>query len=156
MSNIAGIFIRSAASSDIPQLADLLSLLFAQEADFTPDTERQTRALRLIINQPELGKILCAENKDGKIVGMVSLMFSISTAEGGPAVWLEDMVVHPEQRSCNIGTQLMESAISHAQAAGCTRISLLTDTDNHAALRFYQRAGFKPSRMQALRLMLRD
>jgi ribosomal protein S18 acetylase RimI-like enzyme len=156
MSNIAGIFIRSAASSDIPQLADLLSLLFAQEADFTPDTERQTRALRLIINQPELGKILCAENKDGKIVGMVSLMFTISTAEGGLAAWLEDMVVRPEQRGRDIGTLLLKTAIGQAKAAGCTRISLLADTDNHAALRFYQRAGFKDSKMRPLRLMLQD
>ena len=156
MSAKSSIIIRPAASADIPQLAKLLSLLFAQEADFTPHIERQTHALHLIIQQPELGRILCAEDNDGEIVGMVSVMFSISTAEGGPAAWLEDMVVHPEQRGLNIGTQLLQAAISQAQATGCTRVSLLTDKDNHAALRFYQRAGFITSHMLPLRIMLRD
>jgi ribosomal protein S18 acetylase RimI-like enzyme len=151
-----GIVIRSATPNDIPQLADLLSLLFAQEADFSPNIERQSRALHSIIEYPALGRILCAEDKNGDLIGMVSLMFSISTAEGGPAAWLEDMVVHPEQRGRKLGTQLLQTAINLARAADCTRITLLTDTDNHAALRFYQRAGFITSQMQPLRLMLRD
>ncbi|QFY44905.1 GNAT family N-acetyltransferase [Candidatus Methylospira mobilis] len=149
--------IRAATSCDIPQLADLLSLLFAQEADFIPNIERQTCALRLILDHPEAGRIFCAENgEDGSIVGMVSLMFSISTAEGGAAAWLEDMIVLPEQRGRHIGAYLLKTAVNHAKAAGCTRISLLTDEDNQIALRFYQRAGFKDSKMRPLRLTLRD
>jgi ribosomal protein S18 acetylase RimI-like enzyme len=146
--------IRPATANDIPQLAELLTLLFAQETDFYPDIERQTRALHLIMKQPESGRIICAEDENGRIIGMVSLMFSISTAMGGVVAWLEDMIVHPQQRGCSIGTQLLQAAIEHAKAAGCARISLLTDSDNLAALRFYQRSGFKGSAMRPLRLML--
>ena len=45
------LLIRRATLTDVPQLCELLTLLFAQEADFAPDPERQTRALNLIIGQ---------------------------------------------------------------------------------------------------------
>jgi hypothetical protein len=48
------ISIRPATQGDVAQLCELLAILFAQEADFTPDTDRQTRGLRLILEQPRL------------------------------------------------------------------------------------------------------
>ena len=62
--------------------SSLLPLLFAQEADFAPDADRQTAGLRLILDQPETGHIDCAVTADG-IIGMVSILFTVSTAEGG-------------------------------------------------------------------------
>jgi hypothetical protein len=78
------ISVRLAHINDVPRLCELLFLLFTQEADFQPDDEKQSRALRLIIEQPEVGRILCAIEGD-TIVGMVSLLYTISTAEGGRA-----------------------------------------------------------------------
>jgi GNAT superfamily N-acetyltransferase len=143
--------VRPAALADIDALAGLLSILFAQEADFIPDTKRQAQALRLIINQPDVGQILCATDEAG-IVGMVSILFTVSTAEGGRAAWLEDMVVRPDKRKQGIGVQLLNAAIRDAQNAGCRRIALLTDAANDAAMRFYQRTGFVRSQMIPFRL----
>ena len=148
------VHIREATLADVPQLSNLLTLLFSQEADFTPDVERQTTGLSLIIGQPEIGRIYCATTKTGNIVGMVSILYTVSTAEGGRAAWLEDMVVHPELRGGGIGEQLLQTAIVKARAAGCRRITLLTDAVNDRAIRFYGRAGFKPSAMVPLRLKL--
>jgi GNAT superfamily N-acetyltransferase len=145
--------IRPATAEDVPQLCGLLSLLFAQEADFIPDMERQSCGLRLIIGKPEIGQIFCAV-AGASIVGMVSILFTVSTAEGGPAAWLEDMVVHPTRRGQGIGERLLAEAISGARAAGCKRITLLTDTTNSSAMRFYGRAGFVQSRMVPFRLKL--
>jgi GNAT superfamily N-acetyltransferase len=145
--------IRQAVSSDIPQLGELLAELFAQEADFTPDAGRQKRALRFILDRPDSGRIYCA-TEAGLVVGMVMLLFTVSTAEGGPVAWLEDMVVGPGRRGHSIGRQLLSRAIGEARAAGCTRITLLTDATNHGAIRFYARAGFVRSAMIPLRLSL--
>lgn len=145
--------ITEATLADIPELARLLAILFAQEADFTPDRHRQQEGLRLIISQPGLGRIFVLRNTD-KLVGMVSVLFSISTALGGRVAVLEDMVVHPEARGSGLGTALLQHAITFAQTAGCLRISLLTDTDNTDALRFYARQGFVLSQMKTLRLAL--
>lgn len=145
--------IRQATLAEVPQLCDLLSLLFAQETDFTPNAGHQTRGLQLIIERPEVGRIFCA-TEQGAVVGMVSILFTVSTAEGGLAAWMEDMVVHPAWRGRRIGEQLLRAAMEKAREDGCSRITLLTGADNDGAIRFYRRAGFKRSSMIPLRLKL--
>ena len=150
---MSSLHIRAAEPEDIPRLADLLAILFAQEADFSPDRERQSRGLSAIIGNPEIGRIFCAVDR-GRIVGMVSILFTVSTAEGGRAAWLEDMIVDPDWRGQGAGSRLLKHALQEAKAAGCLRVSLLTDRTNEAAMRFYRRAGFEPSQMTPFRLRL--
>ena len=138
--------------TDVPQLADLLNLLFTQEADFTPDREKQERGLRLIIESAHVGVILAARDGD-QVVGMVSLLFTISTAEGGRVCWLEDMVVRPDRRGGGLGSRLLQSAIAYARSHSFSRITLLTDKLNAGAIRLYGRHGFIVSEMTAFRLM---
>jgi ribosomal protein S18 acetylase RimI-like enzyme len=153
--NLSGkILVRQATAADVPRLCELLALLFAQETDFQPDATRQAHGLQLIVGQPEVGRIFCATHGDS-IAGMVSILFTVSTAEGGRAAWLEDMIIHPSRRGQGIGDQLLRKAVSEAGAAGCRRISLLTDTNNGSAMRFYGRAGFVRSQMVPFRLSLR-
>lgn len=152
-SSLAQVRIRRAALADIPQLSALLGRLFAQEADFTPEPVRQVRGLRMLLKQPALGRIYCATEQQA-VVGMVSILFTVSTAEGGRAAWLEDMIVHPERRGQGVGERLLQEAIRRARAAGCTRLTLLTDASNHSAMRFYRRAGFVRSQMVPFRLSL--
>jgi GNAT superfamily N-acetyltransferase len=142
--------VRPATLADVPQLCELLLFLFAREADFKPDAECQTRGLRLILEQPDVGCIYCAIAGES-IIGMVSLLFTISTAEGGLAAWLEDMVVHPDWQKKGIGQLLLEEAINQARARGCCRLTLLTDSTNAPAIHFYERAGFLRSRMIPMR-----
>lgn len=143
--------IDAATAADIPQLCALLGLLFAQEAEFQPDAAKQSAALQLIIDSPQTGHILLwREGAD--IVGMVSLLYSISTACGGKAAWLEDLVIHPDRRGAGLGSALLQAAIALAQQQGCLRITLLTDRSNDAAIRFYQKHGFVQSAMTPLRL----
>jgi GNAT superfamily N-acetyltransferase len=142
--------ISDGTASDIPQLVELLALLFAQEADFTPDAARQERALRLILEKPEAGRIYCARD-GGRVIGMVSLLFSVSTAEGGRVAWLEDMIVRPGHRARGVGESLLRHALGQARELGCSRITLLTDATNSPAIRFYERAGFVRSQMIPLR-----
>lgn len=89
--------IRPALFDDISQLCALLAGLFAQEADFTPDAERQRRGLDLILDNPDSCRVFCA-TQSGAVIGMVAILFTISTAEGSRVAWLEDMVVHPDWR----------------------------------------------------------
>jgi ribosomal protein S18 acetylase RimI-like enzyme len=143
-----------ARARDVPQLAALLGVLFAQEAEFAPDPARQRRALRLILREPRIGRIYVAR-AGARVLGMVSVLRTVSTAEGGPAGWLEDLVVHPRRRGRGIGAALLAFAVERSRAAGLARLTLLTDRDNARAQRLYRRAGFRPSPMRPMRRALR-
>ena len=142
-----------ATPEDIPELAELLRILFSQEADFVSDKVRQTEGLRQIINAPESGIVLVAR-ANGEVVGMVMLLYTISTVEGGPVGLLEDMMVRPDQRDQEIGKKLLNAAIIYARSRGLRRLTLLTDHDNTGAQRFYARYGFIKSEMTVMRLIL--
>jgi len=145
--------ITQATNDDIPQLCELLNLLFSQEAEFQPDVKLQTAGLRQIIDFPERGQILVL--RDGlSIIGMVNLLFTVSTALGGRVAILEDMVIRPQYRGTGAGHMLLEAAIGLVKSSGCRRITLLTDATNDAAQRFYRRHGFNISEMVPMRLVL--
>lgn len=145
--------IEEAKKSDIESLIDLLTLLFSQEAEFTPKRDLQRIGLEMILKDPTIGSIFVLKENDS-IIGMVSILWSISTALGGKVAFLEDMIVSPSYRGKGAGRMLVEYAIAYTQKRECKRITLLTDNDNHAAHQFYQQLGFKKSLMQPMRLML--
>ena len=140
---------------DIPALCELLAILFSQEAEFTPDEAAQRRALDRLVRDPEVGHVLVTK-KDGQIVGMVCLLYTMSTTLGARVALLEDMVVSPNARNVGVGSRLLEYAIQFSREHGCKRITLLTDRNNEAAQRFYQRHGFGISPMIPLRLLLAE
>ena len=142
--------IRQAEQDDVKELSKLLTILFSQEAEFKPDNDRQVRALSEIIKNPASGQIfVMTDNK--RIIGMVSLLFSISTAMGERAAFLEDMIIHPDYRNRNNGSELIEYALSYADENSIKRITLLTDSDNKAASSFYEKHGFEKSAMVPFR-----
>jgi len=142
-----------AAISDIESLIVLLGLLFEQEVEFSPDPELQRQGLASIIQNPQLGEIIVLREGDS-VIGMTSLLYTISTALGGRAALLEDMIVDPRYRGKGYGTQLINNAIQRAKTAGCLRIRLLTDADNTNAHRFYLHNGFQPSGMKTFTRLL--
>jgi len=142
-----------ATHDDIDDLCRLLDVLFTQEVEFTPDHVAQRRGLAMIIENPAVGQILIARQQ-GIAVGMVNLLFTVSTALGKCVALLEDMVVMPDARNSGAGSALMQKAIEIAKSAGCGRVTVLSDVDNTAAHRFYQRHHFTGSAMLPLRLML--
>ena len=86
--------IDTAEIEDIPQLCALLDSLFSQEAEFKPNYKFQSEGLRIIVSDSEVGDIIVAR-ESSEIVGMVSLLYSITTALGSRVEMLEDMVVSP-------------------------------------------------------------
>ena len=142
-----------AVESDIDSLIPLLNLLFEQEVEFTPDAEKQRRGLNMIISNPNIGEIVTLK-QNRETIGMVNLLYTVSTALGARVAWLEDMVIQPQYRNTGAGTTLIQAAIDHARKQGCQRITLLTDKENASAQRFYSRNGFQHSSMIPMRQSL--
>ena len=144
----------AATSKDLPQLVELLGQLFEQEAEFTPNAAKQEAALKLILADPKIGKLYVA--RDGnRVVAMASMLFTVSTAEGGKAALFEDLVVRPEYRKQGIGARLLEYVIAQARAEGVLRLTLLTDMQNERAQVLYRKLGFVGSPMKPMRLKIK-
>src|SRR6202795_5063826 len=105
MAEKENVVIEPATEADLDELSKMLGELFAQEGDFRPDKDKQLRGLRLIFEQPSRGRVFVLR-RNGAIVGMINLLFTISTAEGGFVMLLEDLVIHKGFRDHGYSSQL--------------------------------------------------
>lgn len=148
-----GVTLATANEADIPDLVELLGVLFAIEQDFRPDPDEQRRGLAALLASPT-GYIAIARAPDGRAVGMASAQLVISTAEGAPSAWVEDVVVQEDWRGQGLGRALLDAVLDWARSQGAVRAQLLADLDNTPALAFYDRVGWQPTRLAARRRML--
>lgn len=145
--------IEFADAADLDAMAGLLGELFTLEADFKPDRARQLAALRWILDHPAHGRLFVVRDGD-RVVGMANALIGISTAEGGPVLLLEDLVLAASHRGGGHGRKLVEHVLAWAADQGMSRVTLLADRDNPAALAFYDRLGFAESAMVVRRRKL--
>ncbi len=141
--------IRPATRSDINAMVELLHRLFTIEADFDFSAERQQRGLELLLAAPAAA-VMVAE-KEGAVVGMATAQLVISTAEGGPSLLLEDLVVVPTRQNQGIGTELLIALDEWGCALGADRMQLLADRTNLPALNFYRQKGWQETQLICLR-----
>jgi ribosomal protein S18 acetylase RimI-like enzyme len=142
-----------AKKKDIQSLELLLKELFEQEKEFKYQKGLHTKALKKILKDKKLGRIFVYKIED-KIVAMVSLLFSYSTAYGAKVGTLEDMIVSREFRGIGVGNALLDHVMSYVKKKKLKRLTLLTDNDNKVAHKMYKKFGMKKSDMVAFRKVL--
>lgn len=141
--------IRFAQKNDIPVLTQLLRQLFSIEEDFSFDAKKQAHALELQLDSKNAA-VMVAE-KQHCVIGMATAQLIISTAEGGPAILVEDVVVVPAEQKHGIGTELFQAIGFWGHTKGATRMQLLADIDNKPALTFYDKSGWQKTQLVCLR-----
>ncbi len=142
--------VSQATPDDLPAMADLLYELFTLESDFVPDRNKQIAGLSLLLDNPALGRLFVLR-AGGEVVGMANALITVSTAEGGRVLLLEDVIVKRDHRGGGAGRRLVEHVLAWAKAQGMSRATLLADQANAPALAFYERLGFRGSAMRVLR-----
>ncbi|MEL0587438.1 MAG: GNAT family N-acetyltransferase, partial [Candidatus Thiodiazotropha sp. (ex. Lucinoma kazani)] len=82
-------------------MADLLTQLFTIEQDFKVDPVKQRAGLEMLLHadQAQLFVVEAA----GEVVAMASLQIVLSTVEGGPVGWVEDVIVDLHHREKGVG-----------------------------------------------------
>ncbi len=135
-------------------MCDLLADLFRIESDFDVDPKKQANGLRLLLEDASGRSHVLVAEQDGCVVGMCSVQVIISTAEGGPAAILEDLIVRRKNRGSDFGTALIEAAGEWCLERGITRLQLLADHDNARALAFYANRGWHGTNLLCLRKRL--
>ena len=147
---IENLVFRVAALEDINILCELLFELFSQEVEFTPNKEVQQKALKTIITDENIGDIYVATINE-KVVAMVNILYTISTALGNQVAIFEDFIVDINHRNQGIGENLIDFVFEDLKAKNFSRITLLTDNDNLKVHKFYEKKGFVKSSMVPFR-----
>ena len=83
---------------------------------------------------------------DHKVIGMVNLLFTVSTALGERVAMLEDMVVAPAARGTGVGSALLQHAIAFAQQQGARRPADRGRADGPSATRECRATSRRPRR----------
>ncbi|MGW8168967.1 MAG: GNAT family N-acetyltransferase [Sulfurovaceae bacterium] len=144
---------RLATIEDISELCNLLKILFEQEEEFCFEQDKQKNALKTLLGSPGLGSILVIEISN-KIVGMVTILYTFSTALSAKVGIIEDMIIHPQYQDQGLGSALIGYALKFAKSQGLKRITLLSDSTNIKAHRFYKKNNFSCSKMVPFRKIL--
>ncbi len=140
---------RRATEADLPDLLPLLQTLFAVEVDFTFSADVQLRGLRLLLDSGQAAIIIALEQKI--VVGMITGQLTISTAEGGNSLLIEDLVITEKYQRTGIGNKLLQEIAKWGSSRYASRMQLLADNANVTALNFYKKNGWKKTQLIALR-----
>ena len=132
--------VRQANSSDVNRIYDLILAIAGHH-----DQSRyvKTNPGELLESgfgaNPDFGFLL-AEH-DGSIVGYASFTINYSIWLGQKYLNIDDVYVDSTSRVLCIGEKLMQESKSHCDRIGISRIRWEVQTDNHNAIRFYERLG---------------
>jgi GNAT superfamily N-acetyltransferase len=132
------IYIRSTTANDIPRLQELYSL-FDSEPNPPVSASELSRSLA---EMQCVGDVLLA-TFDGEVVGTCSVYVCPTLVRGArPFALIEHIAIDPKHRRKGIGSQLIDAAVKHAEAAGCYKVMLMTGIKHKENHRFYEACGF--------------
>ncbi len=114
--------------------ADLDAVLELERATFGSSAYRREAFLELA--RPPSGLLLVGE-RGGRIAGYVAAFKSGARAE------LVSLAVGRRHRRSGIGAALIRRALRELARRGVRKVELMVRVDNRAAIRFYQRLGFR-------------
>ena len=117
-------------------LADYEKLL--HEVQATEDDFR-----RLLFGEPRRAAALIAE-WEGAPVGFALWYYSVSTFDGRPKLYVEDVFVNPDARGRGIGRAVFADLARRALVQGCSRMEWSVLDWNAPSIAFYRSIGALP------------
>jgi len=141
--------IRQMVANDIPELAQLYkqfwnedSCLETMYSQFKKVCEKGTHVLLSAVENERL---------IGSVMGVICEEL-YGTCE--PFMVLENMIVDNKYRNKGIGKALIAELEKNAIDKGCTQIILVTEVDRMDACKFYESAGYSPTKNKGFKKKL--
>jgi GNAT superfamily N-acetyltransferase len=97
---------------------------------------------RLLDDYIDLGRVWVARASSGEVVGHLQ-----AVPRDGDTWEVTNTAVRESTRGKGVGRLMLERAVAEARSAGMARVVLATATADVGALRFYQRCGFRMTRV---------
>lgn len=141
----ADIVIERVRSVDDDVVASLNRLL-PQLSAVAPAVTAQ--ALGEVLDVP--GTALLVARIDGDVVGSVTLV--VHRIPSGAHAWVEDVVVDAAARGGGVGEALVRAALAEAEVLGARTVDLTSSPSREAAIRLYEKLGFRRRETSVFRL----
>lgn len=136
--------IRPARVTDLPELVAMMGAFNrADHVSWRP--RRVMPALRRLLREPRLGRVLVAEaGGDGDLLGYAVGTFGYDLEFAGPDAFVTEIFVRPRHRGSGEGRRLLEAITEAMRRGGASAIHLAVRRANRVARRLYETAGFAP------------
>jgi len=140
--------LRTATLNDLPSIIALLAddvLGQSREIISTPLDAAYIKAFENINTDPNQDLVVLVDETD-QILGTLQLTYlQYLNHKGSKRAMIESVRISQKQRGNGMGAQMMQLAIARAKEKGATIIQLTSDKQRTAALKFYEKLGFKAS-----------
>ncbi|MFC4819326.1 GNAT family N-acetyltransferase [Dokdonella ginsengisoli] len=133
--------IRNARNYDAPALAELCGQLGY------PATRQQIVARLAAIEADPAGRVLVAEDAEGRVVGWLHVAQQAHLVDDEVAEILGLVVAEPV-RGGGVGAGLLCAAETWARERGATQVRVRSRMERERAHGFYERAGYRRSKTQ--------
>jgi ribosomal-protein-alanine acetyltransferase len=139
-SHLSPAIVRPAAPSDAQAIEQI------EQASFIHAGERfGPRRIHYLLGTHRA--IVTAAEAEGRVVGWAVGL--VTPRRANPWGRIYALAVHPDGRGRKLGARLLKEMIAALRGRGAKRIFLEVRTDNHAAIKMYERAGFVPCKTLA-------
>jgi len=118
------------------ELSDLDDLVALEEQSFTGDRLSRAQFRRHL--DSESAQVLVASANHRRFLGTAVVFFR----KGSQVARLYSIATHGEARGKGVGSALLEAAEHAARRRRCHALRLEVRTDNHSAVRLYERLGY--------------
>ena len=138
------ITIRESTYDDIPSLLELLYELERPKPQNDNELAKFTKLLENYM-QEDNKKILVAQIKNSKIVGMISMIFLSRLNQNTLEMYVPELIVLQNYHSKGIGKKLINFSIELGKEKKCHRIRLESGNQRIESHKFYKHLGFEDS-----------
>ena len=140
MSERQGVF-SQASVADTPQLVRLMADYYAED-NYPFNAAHAKRALHELISCPALGWLWRIDWQH-ECVGYLAVTLGFSLEYHGRDAFLDELYVMPHARGHGLGRQALMLTERQCRDAGVHALHLEVERDKSAAMRLYQRRGFR-------------
>ena len=136
--------IRLATLDDAEAVTSLLA-----ELGYPQDVSSAEHSLQCALVDPQ--QAVFVVELGGEVVGLAAVTRLFYFHLGQPIARLSSLVVNENQRSQQLGKQLLHAAEQWAREHGCVQLELTSSVKRERAHAFYQRAGYRGSALRFVR-----
>ena len=138
------IIIRESTFDDIQSLLELLYELGRPKPQKDNELETFIKLLKNYMQEDDR-KILVAQIKNLKIIGMMSIVFLSRLNQNTLEMYVPELIVSQNYRYRGIGKKLINFSIELGKEKKCHRMRLESGNQRIESHKFYKRLGFKNS-----------